>query len=236
MKKYLIKEETLTSAAAAKRICGTDCNICNPVFETIEKVKAMAVGETIELDPNSGVGNELIYRLALTEADEPEKTFFEKVNEAEDGRDNDLCAIDAEDFAAQHESLMDVVAAAPIFEGEFVLGRLRRGKVDGGTFGEGDRKCSCLLGTMATACNAVTGEKKYNGGDVLADEMADLGVQHRDAQALFGGINIGSRPSNSKSAAVADQFITELLMSNRAALGREERVALRKLARAMGHK
>lgn len=135
----------------------------------------------------------------------------------------------------QHNSLMDVVAGAPIFEGEFVLRRLEKGKVHGGTFGNGGRECSCLLGTMATAHNLVTKTHTYDGGEYLGYELADkLDINHRPAQSLFGGIYPGETPVNNPKARVAHQYITELLMSNRAALGREERAALRKLQRAVG--
>jgi hypothetical protein len=88
---------------------------------------------------------------------------------------------------------------------------------------------------MATAANFVE-KKNYDGGRPLGMELYNsyLGVDHYPAQDLFGGIDVGDKPSNSASAALADQYITELLMSNRAELGREERAAMRKLERAFG--
>jgi hypothetical protein len=146
--------------------------------------------------------------------------------------DTCLNSYDQTDLEYQHNSLVDVIAAAPLYEGEFVLARLRRGKVDGSTFGDGGRSCSCLLGTMATAANAVE-KKGYEDGASLGYELSEMyGIEHFYAQDLFGPIDVGDKPSNCLSAALADQYITELLMSNRATLGREERAATRKLVRA----
>jgi hypothetical protein len=234
VKKYLIKEESVSRATAfitpgskdpGARECSPVCTICDKIGETARKIIAVGVGGTLT-DPTG------VDRFRLEEAVEGEDTFLGRLLRDE-SRQGNLSATDQGTLEDQHASLMDTIAAAPLYEAVFVLRRLRAGKVDGSTFGDGGRRCSCLLGTMATAANIVEGERVYRGGEFLGDELSDKGARHLPAQNLFYAIESGDKTSTSMSAALADQFITELLMSNCATLGREERATARRLERAL---
>ena len=213
--------------------CPGECTECAGILKRAEEAagvtREQAKAEVAPIHPDPEAEAE-------EDTNAPDGTFFARLKDYAAALlgDNYLTASDQEDLESQHNSLMDTIAAAPLYEGEFVLRRLRRGKVDGSTFGDGGRTCSCLLGTMATAANQVEKKHYFDGEDLGIELMERQAVYHGDAQELFAGINVGDKPSTSASAAIADQFITELLMSNRAELAREERAAIRKLERAFG--
>lgn len=251
MKTYIVSENLYAQASIRAASTGCGCNACRFARKDAAAVQAAAVGGQIPTDnqyaiqftANTGETLEEVGEAegeptapmteeSLFGSPAPETSFYDRLTGV--NPDHNLQASSQRSLEAQHESLMDTIAASPLYEAEFVLHRLERGKVHGGTFGSGNKGCSCLLGTMQSAANYVNKIPHYSriDGEDLGQKLTDLNIYHRPAQDLFGGIGVGDKPSNNLSAALAHQFITELLMSNRAELGREERAAYAQLRKA----
>lgn len=138
----------------------------------------------------------------------PIHEFYPRVSTSYYSSQSEISAQRERTKTLQQADMNAVFGAVPPIEAHVVLDLVRKGKVDGGTFGDDkDEPCACLLGSIA----------RHQGVDsnTVIRKIDDFGLGEAfDAQDYFRPVFPGDRPTNSTRASAIYHDILELMLSN----------------------